>query len=224
MLAAQGLLVRRNAQLLPEPQGPRSGQSGQGPALRLLITGDSSAAGVGVDHQRQALSGNLVALLSDRFSISWQVEATTGHTTRDTIERLGQLNAEFDVVITALGVNDTTRATSRAAFVTRQTALLDHITGPMRAKLVLLTAVPQMNLFPALPQPLAWVLGEQSKRLDHGLAEVAGRFVQARHIRPDIPEDPRFAAIDGYHPSADAYRRWAATLAKTIFAQADLLT
>lgn len=192
--------------------------------LRLLITGDSSAAGVGVDHQAQALSGQLTAQLRDRFNVAWRVEATTGHTTRDTIERLGQINENFDVVVTALGVNDTTRATTRARFVARQSVLLEHLTGPMQAKLVLVTAVPQMNLFPALPQPLAWVLGEQSKRLDQGLAEVTRRFPQAHHIRPDIPEDPRFAAIDGYHPSSAAYALWATTLARTIHAQAARLT
>ncbi|EEX09439.1 hypothetical protein SL1157_1477 [Ruegeria lacuscaerulensis ITI-1157] len=47
LLAAQALMVRQRALRLPEPSGPREGRQGRGPRLRLLIVGDSSAAGVG---------------------------------------------------------------------------------------------------------------------------------------------------------------------------------
>ena len=49
VLVAQALRTRRRAPVLPEPAGPRQGCVGQGESeLRLLIAGDSSAAGVGV--------------------------------------------------------------------------------------------------------------------------------------------------------------------------------
>ena len=44
---------------LPEAEGPRAGSAGEGPALRLLILGDSSAAGVGTTHQEEALLGQM---------------------------------------------------------------------------------------------------------------------------------------------------------------------
>ena len=61
LLVAQAVRTRKRAPVLPEPAGPRQGCVGQGDGveLRLLIAGDSSAAGVGVAHQDQALAGHL---------------------------------------------------------------------------------------------------------------------------------------------------------------------
>ncbi|WP_171177738.1 SGNH/GDSL hydrolase family protein [Ruegeria sp. HKCCD8929] len=219
VLAAQGLWVRRTARLLPEPSGPRAGCEGHGPRLRLLIAGDSSAAGVGAETQAQALSGQLVQRLAQDYRVAWRLEATTGHTTRDTLDRLRQIDGPFDVAVTALGVNDVTRATTRAQFMARQTALLEHLTVPLGANCVVLTGVPQMQRFPALPQPLAWVLGQQAARLDAGLHQVAARFPQAHHLALDFPDDPALAAPDGYHPSPRAYALWAERLAQDIHAQ-----
>ena len=216
VLAAQALWVRRNAPLLPEPTGPRAGRQGRGPRLRLLITGDSSAAGVGAGTQQQALSGYLVARLARHYSVEWQLEATTGHTTRDALTRLSELDGPFDAVVTALGVNDVTRAVTQQQFMQRQTRLLDHLTGPLGARQVVVTAVPRMNRFPALPQPLAWVLGQQAARLDQGLQQVAGMFPQARHLTLDLPDDPALAAPDGYHPSPMAYRLWGEAAARLL--------
>lgn len=216
VLALQGLAVRRNAQRLPEPTGPRVGRQGRGPRLRLLITGDSSAAGVGAGTQAQALSGQLVERLARHYTVEWRLEATTGHTTRDTIERLQQIDIRFDAVVTALGVNDVTRAVSQRGFVEQQTQLMALLTGSLGAGNVVVTAVPQMARFPALPQPLAWVLGQQAKRLDQGLKHVAAGFPQVRYLALDLPDDPALAAPDGYHPSPKAYTIWAEQAARLI--------
>jgi hypothetical protein len=68
LLIWQGLHVRKHALVLPEPAGPRSGTLGSGAPLRLLILGDSSAAGVGVAHQSEALSGQLTQTESSELS------------------------------------------------------------------------------------------------------------------------------------------------------------
>ncbi|WP_419177313.1 SGNH/GDSL hydrolase family protein [Ruegeria halocynthiae] len=216
VLAAQGLLVRRNAQLLSEPAGPRKGRMGRGPRLRLLITGDSSAAGVGAGTQAQALSGHLVAQLARHYAVEWRLEATTGHTTQDTIDRLNGLDGQFDMALTALGVNDVTRGVTQKRFAEHQARLLGLLTGPMGVRRVVVTGVPQMDRFPALPQPLAWVLGQQAARLDHGLKQVADHFPQVRHLSLKLPDDPALAAPDGYHPSPKAYALWAKEAARLL--------
>lgn len=209
VLAAQGLSVRRRAQLLPEPTGPREGRSGRGPRLRLLIAGDSSAAGVGAGTQAQALSGHLVARLARHYTVEWRLEATTGHTTQDAIDRLQGLEGQFDAAVTALGVNDVTHGVTRQKFIARQTRLMDLLTNTLGARRVVVSAVPQMNRFPALPQPLAWVLGRQAARLDRGLQQVAAQSSHIRHLMLDLPDDPALAAPDGYHPSPKTYALWA---------------
>ncbi|TMV04857.1 SGNH/GDSL hydrolase family protein [Ruegeria sediminis] len=216
LLAAQALAVRRSAHLLPEPSGPREGREGRGPRLRLLIAGDSSAAGVGAGTQKQALAGQLLRQLGRHYSVEWRLEAATGQTTRDALERLRRLQGAFDVAVTALGVNDVTRLTTRAQFAARQDEMLRHLTGALGVRRVVMTGVPPMHRFPALPQPLAWVLGRQAARLDQAMQEAAARFPQARHLALHLPDDPALAAPDGYHPSPRAYALWAEAAARII--------
>ena len=87
LLVAQAMATRRRAPVLPEADGPRDGVSARGEraALRLLIAGDSSAAGVGVAHQDMALAGHLARTLRVRACAArshWVLRARTGLTTR----------------------------------------------------------------------------------------------------------------------------------------------
>ena len=80
VLLAQGRHVRRTIPVLPEPSGSRQGVGGSGPLLRLLIVGDSAAAGVGARTQDEALSGRLVAGMQARCEVRWKLVAFTGAT------------------------------------------------------------------------------------------------------------------------------------------------
>ncbi|MEO1603455.1 MAG: SGNH/GDSL hydrolase family protein, partial [Pseudomonadota bacterium] len=77
LLLTQGRRVRRDILRLPEAEGPREGIVGEGPPLRLLVLGDSSAAGVGAATQSDALVGQLVAQLSPEYRTAWTVIART---------------------------------------------------------------------------------------------------------------------------------------------------
>ena len=95
----QGRRVRREALRLPEAAGPRAGVAGQGRPLRLLLLGDSSAAGVGVADQSDALAGRLVELLGADHRVHWRLEAATGDRLEDVLRRAQELPPEaFDAV------------------------------------------------------------------------------------------------------------------------------
>lgn len=219
LLLSQGLWVRWRALQLPEPPGPRSGGTGDG--LRLLILGDSSAAGVGAETQSTALSGQLNATLTRDGPVTWHLEAETGATTRDSLAKLNSLpNTRFDIALLVHGVNDTTRFTSPRRFHARQTALIDALQSAHGVQHFVLSGVPPMQHFPLLPQPLRWVLGCHATRLDHVLANLAATRTDCIHLSLDLPYEPRFVARDGYHPSEEAYAEWAAGLAEIIRDQA----
>lgn len=219
VLIAQAVAVRRRALILPEPPGPRAGSSGSGPSLRLLIAGDSSAAGVGAPTQEAALSGRLAARLDRRFRVTWRLEAETGATTTVALDRLQRLAPEpFDVAIVALGVNDVTRSVPLRLWLARQRALNALLVRRFGVRLIVASGLPPMGRFPLLPQPLRWVLGCRAMRFDSALAELLAPRAEARHVPMDIPFDPRFVAEDGYHPSPAAYAEWAGLLADPIVA------
>ena len=214
VLLAQAVWVRHRAQLLPEPKGSRSGTLGDGPPLRLLILGDSSAAGVGAQTQSEGLSGQLVARLAARYQVTWQLEASTGETTRTALERVQVMQPQiFDCAVIVLGVNDVTRATTKAQFIARQSTLWQLLQDRFGVRQILSSGVPPMHKFPLLPQPLAWALGRQAARLDAGLAALAATSSGATHLPMSLPQELGMAASDGFHPSPKTYAMWAETLA-----------
>lgn len=217
LLLLQGLRVRRGTPRLPEPPGPRSGRAGAGSPLRLLIAGDSAAAGVGAASQDEALAGRLVAELSERRALDWQLEAQTGYTTADAHEHLGALPEDrFDAVVLSLGVNDVTGGMGLRCWLTRQAALADLLQARFEPHAVLFTALPPMHLFPALPQPLRWYLGARARDFNVALADWVHRRPGCHLVVPDYQPDPAHIASDGFHPGPAAYRAWAVRVARDI--------
>lgn len=218
ILMAQGRHVRRTVPELPEPEGPRSGIAGSGPLLRLLVVGDSAAAGVGAATQDEALSGQLAVALAPTFRLHWKLLAFTGATTADMLDRLRREAAErFDVVVTSLGVNDVTGSRSLATWRRQQEQLVELLAARFGARLILLSGLPPMHRFPALPQPLRWYLGSRARDFDRVLAEVAARrpgceFLALGHEMMDASA----MGGDGFHPGPPIYALWARAAARRI--------
>lgn len=217
LLVAQGFYVRRTVERLEEPPGPRSGSEGSGPTLRLLIAGDSAAAGVGAATQREALSGQLVAQLGPSLHVRWKLIATTGHAVRDMIAQLQAAESErFDVALVSIGVNDVTGRTPSTTWVERQATLIGLLENKFGVGHILLSSLPPMHAFPALPQPLRWYLGMRAAQLNGMLRRIAGADAHCEFLPIDLPLDRRYMASDGFHPGAPAYSVWAQAAARAI--------
>lgn len=155
LLLAQGVYTRAVTPRLPEPAGERSGRTGNGPLLRLLVAGDSAAAGVGVIDQSAALAGQLIAKLRPHFDVHWQLIAQTGYTTRDLVTRLERTPQQaFDIAVLSIGVNDVTGGVRTANWLAVQRKLMALLVKRFRVKRVVLSSLPPMHEMRALPQPL----------------------------------------------------------------------
>jgi lysophospholipase L1-like esterase len=218
LAAVQGVWVALTTPRLPEAAGPRQGQAGRGAPLRLLIAGDSSAAGVGVIDQGAALSGQLVAGLAGDFVLDWRLVARTGATTSATLNHLRRTPPPpCDVAVLALGVNDVLRQVPLARWLDSYAALAGHLTGALGARLVLASGVPPMAVFPALPRTLARHLGARADRFDAALADLCQSTPGLRHVPFEGRAlNPSLMASDGFHPGAGLYRLWAQTLSREI--------
>jgi lysophospholipase L1-like esterase len=214
---AQGLYVRRTVALLPEAAGPRTGRRGGGPLLRLMIVGDSAAAGVGVPDQSAALLGRAIATLENHYTVEWTLIAKTGATAADTLERLESTpGSPCDVVITSIGVNDVTANRSAAAYDADMVAVIALLKSKFAAKLVIVSGFPPVGQFPALPQPLRWFLGAICKRRDAALRRRVDATPGCRYLSIGSMEDPSWIAADGFHPGAPVYAEWARRAAALI--------
>ncbi|MCF8199176.1 MAG: SGNH/GDSL hydrolase family protein [Sulfuritalea sp.] len=218
ILLVQGRRVRRRMPLLPEPAGVREGAQGSGPRLRLLLIGDSAAAGVGARTQEEALTGQLVAALKTSHQLHWTLAAFTGATTMDMLAHLERMEAsEFDVVVTSLGVNDVTGRVPMGQWRHQQRRLVDVLENKFGAGHILLSGLPPMHRFPALPQPLRWYVGRRARDFDVALNTLADQNPRCEFIQLSYAMmEPQAMAADGFHPGPAIYASWAAEVAHRI--------
>lgn len=226
-LLIQGYFVKKNTLRLPEAKGQRKGVVNSGKtALSILIVGDSAAAGVGVENQQDALLGSILTELQHDFDLRYQLEARTGDTTLQVLERMHMLEMQpFDIVITSVGVNDVTKLISPQKWIQQQQEFYTVIERKFSPKMVLVTGVPPMNLFPALPNPLSWLFGQYSSAMNNKLEKLIEQKRKFENtgdyhlIQFDLAHFKTLnlqMAEDGFHPSKEIYQLWAKQIVEKI--------
>lgn len=220
LLLRQGRRLRRGIPRLPEPDGARAGTIGKGAPLRVMVIGDSAAAGVGVATQAEALSGQLAAALADTFTVSWQLHARTGYTTRNVMDMLANVPMmPVDVVVTSVGLNDVLARHAAKPFREAQHAMLDQVQQRFSPSQVLITAVPPVGDFPGFPQPLRWVMHARRNWLDAELQRLCAEREACEYLALPGPLNVADMGADGFHPGPRIYALWAATAAARIRAR-----
>lgn len=224
LLYAQARRLKRTAPALPEPGGPRRGVVGRGAlALRLLVAGDSSAAGVGARTQDEALALPLARKLAARLGgrVRWQLVAEAGLTSEGVLHKLmqGQVRAA-DVAVVICGVNDITKEQGLPFALRKRQLIADWLRAHAGVRDILFPALPEMELFPALPQPLAFYAGQAARRNNRAQARWAAPQSAVTHVPMDGITHPGLFCPDGFHPAPPLYARVAERLAEAIIAVA----
>jgi len=219
LLLPQSKWLKRNALRLPEAAGPREGEVGDGePVLRLLVVGDSSAAGVGVADQAQALALPLARCLAEHLggAVGWQLVAQTGIGTDEALALVRQAALQpADVVVTALGVNDVGSQNPADRFVEQTALLWSELQQRTGARWAVVSGLPPMHLLTAVPHPLRWYLGRYAALLDTALHRWA-REQGLGYCALQFPAGPGTLARDGFHPGPNLYPQWAERLAEIV--------
>jgi lysophospholipase L1-like esterase len=222
VLVAQAIATRARAPRLPEPVGAREGAVGRGPLLRLSILGDSSAAGVGVARQSQALVGYLPPALARQAAVrvQWRLVAQSGLTSAQCLEHL-QSSAPFeaDVAVVVLGVNDVVDQVPSQRAIDARESIANRLRNGHGVAHVVFAPLPPVQHFPALPQPLRWVAGRDAKRHDDAVAAWARTRSDVSHVPIDLPLNRELMADDGFHPGEPVYRICGTALAEHIATQ-----
>ncbi len=217
VIYAQAQRVRATALELPEPTGPREGTVGAGEAkLRLLVAGDSSAAGVGARTQDDALALPLARALAQRLdgAVRWQLIAQTGLTSEGLLHTLmhGHVHPA-DVAVIVIGVNDITREIPLAQALRKRDEIAAWLRTRIGVRHVVFPSVPEMERFPALPQPLAWLAGKLARRNNEAQARWAATKSGVSHAPMDGATRREWMAEDGFHPAPPLYAHVAERLA-----------
>ena len=233
----QGRKIKRDTVRLPEPVGERFGQvdlipkadintSQRQQTLTLMVVGDSAAAGVGSDTQQAALTGQLIPALQQqptigaRFAtLSWSLQATTGHTSFDILRRLYVLPVPpqpVDVMVVSVGVNDTTKNVARVRWQQQLEQIIAIAQRKFGVQVLIFPSLPPMAKMPAIPAPLNGFIGAKAQRMDQDLQAICAQHNGVYHIPVDFLElaathssNPALIfASDGFHPSSLTYQQW----------------
>lgn len=221
LLRDQAMQAIREVPRLAAPSGPADGVVGQGvPYRRLLVIGESTAAGIGASRHACALPGFLATELTGRLggTVAWTARGKSGVTARRILTELLPVGAEpFDVTLLTIGINDLLDRRESQAWAADLRALLDALAGEQRRTHIVVSGMPPVHQVPAIPQPLRFVAGLRAKTMNRITRRVSAAcgaiYVPIKGFRAGGRE---LFAADGFHPSEAGYRRWAQVLAPAV--------
>ena len=219
----QGLHVRKNTMRMPPP--PHDGWLHHAPSakggapLKVLVIGDSSAAGVGVSNIADSLGGRLAPLLCERLKrpvsvrIAGMNSAMSGQI-RDFVVPHIEPDG-FDYIALNIGTNDTKNLHTAGRFKRDFGTLLYALKARFPSARIIWAGVLDMEKVPALPSPLNRLMGIRARIIrEKGRTLCAERGVLAPES--DWRIVPENFSEDGFHASAQGYGEWAQSLAAFI--------
>ena len=216
VLYAQGRYMRSRTPYLPDAARPWRGRYTSGNeerGVRLLVLGDSTAAGVGAATQLEALPGNLARELGTRLDrdVAWTAIGRNGATAADLIARfLEPATAKrYAYVFLSIGANDAIGIRSRRAFGRDIRTILDALRAASPDATIMMSSLPAFFRFARLPNPLRFNLYLHSQNLEREARHVVADYPGVIMSPPPPPYTDGFFATDLFHPSASGYRDWA---------------
>ncbi|NJP35363.1 SGNH/GDSL hydrolase family protein [Micromonospora thermarum] len=226
VLIGQARQARRTIPMAEAPPPRCDGVYGAklpGPAITMVILGDSSAAGYGV-HRRRETPGSLLAtglsrrlqrpVRLHRFAVVGALSAGLRHQVEAALE------CHPDIAVILVGGNDVTNRTPPALAVRY---LVEAVTALRAAGCeVVVGTCPDLGAIRPIQPPLRWLARRWSRQLAAAqtvaVVEAGGWTVSLGDLLgPRFAAEPgRMFAWDRFHPSAEGYAVAAAALLPTL--------
>ena len=227
LLAAEAKIARRVVGTPFETAPDDSGRYGHGfgDQIDLVVLGDSSARGLGVDEPSQtvgAIVAGAVAAFSGR-PVELTNLAVVGAQSADLDGQVDQLweRVEYpDVAIIMVGVNDVTHRIDRSVAVRHLAMAVNRLRE--RGTEVVVGTCPDLGVIRPVPQPLRLIAQRWSRDLAAAqtvaVVEQGGRTVSLGDLLgPEFLESPTVMfSKDQFHPSPAGYARAASALLPSV--------
>lgn len=206
------------------------GRHRRGPAVKVVLLGDSSAAGYGVERVEEtpgALIASGIAVHGDRRVYLRSLAVVGAQTSHLAAQIDRALPVEPDVAVVMIGANDVTHSVRPSQSVAE---LSDGVTRLVEAGVeVVVGTCPDLGTIKPIAPPLKQVARSWSRRLAAAqtiaVLEVGGRTVSMGSILgPEFDAAPALLfGPDRFHPSAEGYRKMAGVLLPSTLAALGLL-
>ncbi|HEX2361091.1 MAG TPA: SGNH/GDSL hydrolase family protein [Jiangellaceae bacterium] len=221
LLRLEATLARRAIGQPPADPPVADGRFGHyyGEPISVVVLGDSSAAGVGVQTPQETPGAMLAAGLAAiaerpvQLTVVARIGAQTSHLAGQIREAA---HARADLAVVMVGANDVTHRVRPTISV----RLLDEAVRQLRSAgaAVVVGTCPDLGTVEPIPHPLRWIARRASRRLAAAQTVVAVE-AGARTVSVGSILGPEFAAApsqmfspDGFHPSSAGYAAAAAAM------------
>lgn len=221
-----GLKVRSQTPRLLPPAGPKTGQIGKTGKVtyNILIIGDSSAAGVGVDDVNETIGPQLAQILHRKtgVAVSWRIAGANSAISEEVRAHVvpNLQRDSYTHIVLCVATNDMKNFLTDRRFKQGFGGLLYALHAKWPNTPIIWTPMLDMTTVPGLPPLLGRILQMRADIINR-----RGRqLCRERHaiIAPQLDStDPSGFSIDGFHASAAGYHYWAGVLAQTILDRAD---
>ncbi|MET1060458.1 MAG: SGNH/GDSL hydrolase family protein [Nocardioides sp.] len=233
VLTAEAKLARKAIGTVREEPPPNAtgwyGRGRPGPALKVALLGDSSAAGYGVDRVEDTPGSVLATSLSEQAHrrVYLRSFAKVGALSSDLIGQVQQcLPIEPDVAVILIGANDVTHTVMPQTSVRYLSEAVRRLRDA--GVEVLVGTCPDLGTIRPIAPPLRQVARIWSRRLAAAQAitvvEAGGRTVSLGSILgPEFDAAPALLfGPDQFHPSAEGYAQLVAVLLPSTLAAVGL--
>ena len=223
----QGRQVIQAVPVLPEAKDTLGNVGDGNDNFYLLTIGESTIAGVGVESQREGITGELSKLLATKHKkrVNWKVVARSGFTAKKINDELLPTIGNFqpDLIVLGIGANDVFKLTGLKNWKIHVTELLNNLSQQYAFVPIVLANMPPIKEFPAFPAMIKFFLGNKVEILGQALESIALNYPNIyfnneviifkewlKRSGLNLPKDDFFS--DGVHPSALTYKLWAQEL------------
>ena len=228
----QGRSVEADIPALPDASGP-SGTCGTGATsdFRLLLIGESTIAGVGVDTHQHGIAGHLSRELYDRLErpVSWRVHAGSGFT----VQKLNKLilpqipEDPVDLIVIGVGANDAFKLSTLRKWRKSIRFMISNLQNRFAGTPIVFMHTPPIKEFPVFTSLLRFSIGNLCELFGEDLGDLVNEFEEVYFAGTNLSTHDwktRYALTcsvndlfsDGVHPSKITYRLWSKDIAQFI--------
>ncbi|MEO0635080.1 MAG: SGNH/GDSL hydrolase family protein [Pseudomonadota bacterium] len=232
--ALQGTYVRNTTPRMDPAVCPRLGtlgsmrasHPGRGEEIRLLVIGDSSAGGFGVDSMDESLGAHLASILNQRTGRPVSVFAMGFNSAvaaelRD--EVVGNLeHRDWTHVLVSVGINDTKNFHSLRRWTKGFGRLIFALRARFPGARIIWPEILAVKDMPRLPSPLRDIMEWRAQLLNargRCLCSERGAYWLPRMLKGG----PQCYALDGFHANSYGYRVWAEHMVEEMLKQPELI-
>ena len=223
---AVGVQKKLTTSRLPDAPTPWEGTVAGPKPFRVLVVGDSIAAGCGVTTREEMLPARIAhhaSLLTGRGA-TWRAIGKNGHRTdefiRDFLDEA--LAHPADIIYVSLGANDAMNIRNRRVAAQNLVAICRALREANPEALIAVASLPAFFRFTRLPEPLRSALYRISQGIERTARAALMREDRITMNPPPIPYPADFFARDGFHPGPAGYDLWGKIVVEQFVARGEL--